>query len=48
MGHLDMADYPNPRGLLVTDGKISDFINRLIVEMGYVKVRGGLILTYDI
>mmetsp|Transcript_6318 Transcript_6318/g.13948 ORF Transcript_6318/g.13948 Transcript_6318/m.13948 type:complete len:474 (-) Transcript_6318:86-1507(-) len=38
MGHLDMADYPNPRGLLVTDGKISDFISRLIVEMGYQKV----------
>ncbi len=38
MGSLDMAKTPNPRGVLVTDGKVSKFITSLISELGYEKV----------
>lgn len=38
MGELDMADYPNPKGVLVTDGSVSPFLNNLIEELGYQKV----------
>jgi len=39
MGHLDMADPPNPKGMLVTDGRVSPFISTLIDELGYDRVR---------
>jgi 3'-phosphoadenosine 5'-phosphosulfate (PAPS) 3'-phosphatase len=38
MGNLDMAKTPNPKGLLVTDGKMSKFIEELIKEGGFNKV----------
>lgn len=38
MGHLDTAITPNPNGILVTDGKISPFMNKVIDKMGYEKV----------
>jgi 3'(2'), 5'-bisphosphate nucleotidase len=38
MGNLDMAEVPNHRGLLITDGKASKFIENLITELGYTKV----------
>jgi 3'-phosphoadenosine 5'-phosphosulfate (PAPS) 3'-phosphatase len=38
MGNLDYAKVPNPRGMLVTDGKVSNFMVRLITELGYEKV----------
>jgi hypothetical protein len=33
MGVLDMADPPHPKGMLITDGKVSPFINGLIDEV---------------
>lgn len=38
MGELDMAEVPNPKGVLVTDGKVSKFLSNLIEELGYEKV----------
>lgn len=38
MGHLDYADFPNHKGVLVTDGKVSPFINNLIESLGYAKI----------
>jgi len=38
MGNLDYPKTPNPRGMLVTDGKVSNFLVRLIAELGYEKV----------
>lgn len=38
MGELDMAEVPCPKGMLVTDAKVSPFINGLIEEIGYEKV----------
>lgn len=37
-GVLDMAETPNPKGMLVTDAKVSDFIVQLTFELGYVRV----------
>jgi len=38
MGELDMADPPHPKGMLITDGKVSPFISGLIDELGYERV----------
>mmetsp|Transcript_32364 Transcript_32364/g.100148 ORF Transcript_32364/g.100148 Transcript_32364/m.100148 type:complete len:448 (+) Transcript_32364:161-1504(+) len=38
MGNLDMAEEPHPQGMLVTDAKVSPFINGLIDELGYERV----------
>lgn len=38
MGNLDMATQPKPKGLLITDGKVSKFIENLITELGFEKV----------
>lgn len=38
MGELDMAPVPNPKGVLVTDGKVSKFLSKLIDELGYERV----------
>lgn len=38
MGHLDRPAVPNPRGILVSDGKISKFLSKLIDELGLEKV----------
>lgn len=38
MGSLDMAEDPKPQGMLVTDAKVSPFINGLIDELGYERV----------
>ncbi|KAJ1455093.1 hypothetical protein M885DRAFT_520639 [Pelagophyceae sp. CCMP2097] len=38
MGVLDMADPPHPTGMLITDGKVSPFINGLIDELGYERI----------
>ncbi len=38
MGKLDMAKTPKQNGLLITDGKVSKFIEELINEAGYEKV----------
>lgn len=37
MGHLDRSRQ-NPKGMLVTDGKVSKFLSSLIDEMGFEKV----------
>lgn len=34
-GVLDMARVPNPKGCLITDGKVSPFIAKTIDELGY-------------
>jgi len=39
MGHLDMADPPVPKGMLITDATVSPFISDLIDELGYERVR---------
>jgi 3'(2'), 5'-bisphosphate nucleotidase len=39
--NLDMAATPNPRALLTTNGAISEFIARLIDELGYERVKSG-------
>lgn len=38
MGELDMAEVPQPKGMLVTDGQVSPFINQLIDELEYERV----------
>jgi len=38
MGELDMAETPHPRGMLITDGKVSPFIDGLIDELKYERV----------
>ena len=38
MGELDMAPEPHHKGMLVTDGKVSPFINGLIEELGYERI----------
>jgi hypothetical protein len=38
MGELDMAEEPKPKGMLVTDARVSPFINGLIDELGYERV----------
>lgn len=38
MGDLDMAETPVPKGMLITDGKVSPFIVDLIDELGYERV----------
>eukprot|EP01038_Epipyxis_sp_PR26KG_P008687 gene8687-11738_t len=38
MGNLDMAVVPNPTGLLITDGKVSPFISKVIDELNFVRV----------
>lgn len=39
MGELDMADPPHPTGMLITDGKVSPFINGLIDEVRRLDAR---------
>jgi 3'(2'), 5'-bisphosphate nucleotidase len=38
---LDMAKVPCPKGLLTSNGAISDFIGRLIEETGFERVKSG-------
>ena len=38
LGKLDMAKTPKPNGLLITDGKVSKFIDELIKEAGFEKI----------
>ena len=38
MGNLDKAKEPNPNGLLITDGKVSKWLDELIKEGGFDKV----------
>lgn len=38
LGLLDMAETPHPRGMLVTDGKVSPFLSQLIDELGYERI----------
>jgi len=38
MGCLDYAKEPKPNGLLITDGKVSQFMSNLITEYGFEKI----------
>lgn len=38
MGYLDIPDHPNPKGVLVTDGQVSPFLEKVIEELKYEKV----------
>ena len=38
MGNLDKAKEPNPNGLLITDGKVSKWLDELIKEGGFDKI----------
>lgn len=38
MGLLDVAKVPNPKGVLVTDGAVSVFLEKVIEELQFVKV----------
>eukprot|EP00596_Hydrurales_sp_CCMP1899_P007163 CAMPEP_0119039530 /NCGR_PEP_ID=MMETSP1177-20130426/9073_1 /TAXON_ID=2985 /ORGANISM="Ochromonas sp, Strain CCMP1899" /LENGTH=405 /DNA_ID=CAMNT_0007003527 /DNA_START=165 /DNA_END=1382 /DNA_ORIENTATION=- len=38
MGLLDIPKVPNPKGVLVTDGPVSDFLEKVIEELEFVKV----------
>lgn len=38
MGLLDIPKETNPRGVLVTDGPVSDFLEKVIKELEFVKV----------
>ena len=38
MGVLDMAKVPKPKGMLITDGKVSKFIDNVVKEVGFEKV----------
>ena len=38
LGLLDMAETPHPKGMLVTDGKVSPFLSQLIDELGYERI----------
>ena len=38
---LDMAAVPNTKGLLTSNGGISDFIGKLIEQLGFERVRSG-------
>lgn len=38
LGNLDMAKEPKPRGILVTDGKVSPWLGKLIDVLGYEKI----------
>eukprot|EP01035_Chromulina_nebulosa_P019295 gene19295-25155_t len=38
LGVLDLPETPNPNGLLITDGKVTPFLNKAIEELGFNKV----------
>ena len=38
MGHLDHAKVPKPNGILITDGKVSNFISKVIDELKLEKI----------
>jgi hypothetical protein len=38
MGLLDIPKVLNPKGVLVTDGPVSDFLEKVIKELEFVKV----------
>lgn len=39
--HLDMAEVPNPKGFLTSNGGISPFIAQLIDKLAYTRVPSG-------